>query len=143
MAGFFDQTSDYEARGCEARICAASGRVTWADLPWAGCTPRCGGASIAQCRERVGTWLPLPFLCDERGWGRARSIHRFRRHKTNVPIFVPTTRKWLQAQPVTTCFYWSERLDSNQRPPAPKAGALPGCATFRKAEGTDRRKAPC
>ena len=28
-------------------------------------------------------------------------------------------------------FLWSERLDSNQRPPAPKAGALPNCATFR------------
>jgi hypothetical protein len=27
--------------------------------------------------------------------------------------------------------HWSGRLDSNQRPPAPKAGALPGCATPR------------
>lgn len=27
--------------------------------------------------------------------------------------------------------FWSVRLDSNQRPPAPKAGALPGCATHR------------
>ena len=26
---------------------------------------------------------------------------------------------------------WSRRLDLNQRPPAPKAGALPGCATPR------------
>ena len=33
---------------------------------------------------------------------------------------------------LTACFYvWSERLDSNQRPPAPKAGALPCCATLR------------
>jgi hypothetical protein len=30
---------------------------------------------------------------------------------------------------------WSGRLDSNQRPPAPKAGALPGCATPRPEEG--------
>ena len=29
---------------------------------------------------------------------------------------------------------WSGRLDSNQRPPAPKAGALPGCATPRLCE---------
>src|SRR5690349_17626754 len=29
---------------------------------------------------------------------------------------------------------WSGRLDSNQRPPAPKAGALPGCATPRPEE---------
>ena len=28
-------------------------------------------------------------------------------------------------------YVWSERLDSNQRPPAPKAGALPCCATLR------------
>ena len=28
-------------------------------------------------------------------------------------------------------FYQSGRLDLNQRPPAPKAGALPGCATPR------------
>ena len=26
---------------------------------------------------------------------------------------------------------WSGRLDSNQRPPAPEAGALPDCATPR------------
>src|SRR5688572_27308212 len=30
---------------------------------------------------------------------------------------------------------WSGRLDSNQRPPAPKAGALPGCATPRHLFG--------
>src|ERR687884_76846 len=29
--------------------------------------------------------------------------------------------------------YWSGREDSNLRPPAPKAGALPGCATPRTA----------
>lgn len=27
---------------------------------------------------------------------------------------------------------WSGRLDSNQRPPRPERGALPGCATARK-----------
>ncbi len=32
---------------------------------------------------------------------------------------------------VRTLGIWSGRLDSNQRPPAPKAGALPGCATPR------------
>lgn len=29
---------------------------------------------------------------------------------------------------------WSARLDSNQRLPGPKPGALPDCATGRKAE---------
>ena len=33
--------------------------------------------------------------------------------------------------PEWTVEKWSGRLDSNQRPPAPKAGALPGCATPR------------
>src|SRR4026207_91881 len=32
---------------------------------------------------------------------------------------------------------WSGRLDSNQRPPAPKAGALPGCATPRLSGRTN------
>ena len=32
-------------------------------------------------------------------------------------------------------FYWSEREDSNLRPPAPEAGALPGCATLRPWRG--------
>ncbi len=30
------------------------------------------------------------------------------------------------------CFYQSGRLDSNQRPPRPERGALPGCATTRE-----------
>ncbi len=34
-------------------------------------------------------------------------------------------------KPVTYYFYWSGRGDLNARPPAPKAGALPGCATPR------------
>ena len=33
----------------------------------------------------------------------------------------------------------SGRLDLNQRPPAPKAGALPGCATPRKRRRLSRR----
>ena len=33
---------------------------------------------------------------------------------------------------------WSGRLDSNQRPPAPKAGALPGCATPRPCDLTPK-----
>ena len=36
---------------------------------------------------------------------------------------------------------WSEWGDSNSRPPAPEAGALPGCATLRLAEGVVYRQA--
>ena len=32
---------------------------------------------------------------------------------------------------LTACFIWSGREDLNLRHPAPKAGALPGCATPR------------
>src|SRR4029077_7688071 len=32
---------------------------------------------------------------------------------------------------LTSCKIWSGRGDLNARPPAPKAGALPGCATPR------------
>ena len=35
--------------------------------------------------------------------------------------------------PQATEFLWSGRGDLNARPPAPKAGALPGCATPRHA----------
>ena len=37
---------------------------------------------------------------------------------------------------------WSEREDSNLRPPAPEAGALPGCATLRHAKRYRRVDAP-
>ena len=50
----------------------------------------------------------------------------------------PATCKRLCAREIRCDLYvtyelgkWSGRLDSNQRPPAPKAGALPGCATPR------------
>src|SRR5213078_3504907 len=35
---------------------------------------------------------------------------------------------------LTRCFHWSGRRDSNSRPLAPHASALPGCATPRDAE---------
>ena len=34
-------------------------------------------------------------------------------------------------------FHWSEREDSNLRPPAPEAGALPDCATLRPWAGVN------
>jgi Phosphoribulokinase / Uridine kinase family len=37
---------------------------------------------------------------------------------------------------------WSEWGDSNSRPPAPEAGALPGCATLRLNEADVYRQAP-
>ena len=42
----------------------------------------------------------------------------------------------LLIRPERTLGKWSGRLDSNQRPPAPKAGALPGCATPRPVKNT-------
>src|SRR5262245_7010393 len=37
---------------------------------------------------------------------------------------------------------WSEWQDLNLRPPAPEAGALPGCATLRPAEAHVYRRDP-
>ena len=53
---------------------------------------------------------------------RARSAQPCYRCVRNNPS--PMSLEW-------TLGKWSGRLDSNQRPPAPKAGALPGCATPR------------
>ncbi len=50
------------------------------------------------------------------------------------PIDNPFGPKLLPMSPEWTFGKWSGRLDSNQRPPAPKAGALPGCATPRPEE---------
>ncbi len=56
-----------------------------------------------------------------------------RRFRTDGPI----SKRWyepvgrLSNARICWSVKWSGRLDSNQRPPAPKAGALPGCATPR------------
>ena len=40
--------------------------------------------------------------------------------------------RWFWPLKITYCFcQWSGRQDSNLRPPVPKTGALPGCATPR------------
>src|ERR1700733_5767718 len=39
-------------------------------------------------------------------------------------------------------FVWSGRADLNRGPPAPKAGALPGCATPRLNCSTDSKSLP-
>ena len=43
----------------------------------------------------------------------------------------PFGPKVLPICPERTILVWSGRPDLNRRPPAPKAGALPGCATPR------------
>ena len=42
------------------------------------------------------------------------------RNRQNVTQKVTPTKKGVQLLTVTPCFYWSVRLESNQRPPAPK-----------------------
>ena len=50
--------------------------------------------------------------------------------RSGLPIIPNKTRS--DTSPcLPCCFYWSGRLDSNQRPSAPKADALPSCATPR------------
>ncbi len=70
----------------------------------------------------------------------ATSLSRSR-SKTSSPL---SMRAFAVAKPcspppiITICFFiqfnWSGQQDLNLRPPAPKAGALPGCAMPRKDE---------
>ena len=84
---------------------------------------------VTQVGERI--WLvtfmqyDLGYFDDEtRGWNRSRI--------RSVRNCYPSARnEVLPIGPEWTFERWSGRLDSNQRPPAPKAGALPGCATPR------------
>ena len=66
-------------------------------------------------------------LCRDRSvtgyaWGR----FSFKRY-----LCVTYQKKRATELTVTLCFYWSGRLDSNQRPLDPQSSALPGCATPR------------
>ena len=54
----------------------------------------------------------------------------------NVDIHVDMGRVGVLSTPATCCRSWSGRGDLNARPPAPKAGALPGCATPRLLDFT-------
>ena len=85
-------------------------------------------------RNRQETGLPnlkspfgwCTFWTPSRGFSRGFEGHRGESSPKQQPArivkFRPSHFSW---------GYWSGRLDSNQRPPAPKAGALPGCATPR------------
>ena len=63
--------------------------------------------------------------------------HLHQRHHTTVST--ATIRRHLIAAGRVT--QWSGRRDLNPRPPAPKAGALPSCATSRCDESKDLRRA--
>ena len=49
----------------------------------------------------------------------------------NQDILVPNWYPRFFLSPAKSLILWSGRGDLNARPPAPKAGALPGCATPR------------
>ncbi len=55
----------------------------------------------------------------------------FRRKDCTIKIWDQTTRQRPGSVPPGLHQDWSEWRDSNSRPPAPEAGALPGCATLR------------
>src|SRR5215470_11317102 len=81
--------------------------------------PRAGVMPVSSRLRRrpflVGAGTPCA------SWGERRSIQRTEGDK-----------RWGRHAGVTPQFEkWSGRPDSNRRPPAPKAGALPGCATSR------------
>ena len=73
-------------------------------------------AKIKDLCQREFARLPI-FLCGTPGRNRTLDL------RIRSPLLYPSE---LLAQS------WSGREDSNLRPPAPKAGALPGCATPRR-----------
>ena len=74
--------------------------------------------SRAQAAHSI-PWLPLPAIC-----ARSRSLSRRPRKRTKGSRFIT-------GSPLEV---WSGRRDSNSRPLAPHASALPGCATPRREE---------
>ncbi len=65
-------------------------------------------------RSPIPDFIQPPRLCVPRCVPR-RKIHKKRARQNDI----------------SPCYYWSGREDLNLRPPAPKAGALPDCATPR------------
>jgi hypothetical protein len=79
------------------------------------------------------------------------AFHRYDREKMQAKLiekqrqgYANFTRHWTAGR-TPDAFAgkgWSEWGDSNSRPPAPEAGALPGCATLRLNEADVYRQAP-
>jgi hypothetical protein len=61
------------------------------------------------------------------------NMHMFKRGQKCIvgTRMVPIAKTITNCFLLRHCFNWSEWRDSNSRPPAPEAGALPGCATLR------------
>ena len=59
-------------------------------------------------------------------------LHRNFRIRSRAPLYGPRRKRGSQHLLLIPCV-WSGRRDSNSRPPAPHASALPGCATPRRA----------
>ena len=79
---------------------------------------RCAPKLHEQCQETRGNKVN----CGAPGRNRTHNP-RLRR-----PMLYPIE---LRAQREYATKKWSEQRDSNSRPPAPKAGALPNCAMLR------------
>ena len=60
-----------------------------------------------------------------------RKFHIFCQKKLNLSQKIQNLRESLLRSVELTQLKWSGRQDSNLRPPVPKTGALPGCATPR------------
>ena len=90
-------------------------------------------------REEVTTEVTRDLRCNGGTLRRRGSNHRIgwhsKIHSRAVPIR-PSLRRQVPGSE------WSERGDSNSRPLAPEASALPGCATLRPTVRGQRRDAP-
>lgn len=101
--------------------------------PWSPRTSRpCGILARTEQGVNGERWTPwgrlmVPPLLDRRSsFANRPDHHRFG--------FGKAKEKRLDVLLSSRCFDWSGREDLNLRPPAPHAGALPGCATLRPKE---------
>jgi hypothetical protein len=66
--------------------------------------------------------------------GQVHNLYLIRQKRRDIPR--SKIRKHKKSPHKASFFYvWSERRDSNPRPPHPQYGALPGCATLRHPKG--------
>ena len=117
--------------------CPMAVRCCWSPRASAGKSQAAAPDVQAACRPRTVLRAPP---CDGAGLqgrrglpGETRTPDLLLRRQLLYPVELQAVR-WIEERPDDSAFMkgWSERRDSNSRPSAPKADALPGCATLRR-----------
>ena len=136
------------------RCSGSASRCGWS-TGWSG-----SPAATLEIDDDRFTLLPVPLnawpsgCCADRRWWARRDSNpqpsRYERPALPVELQAPTTFGRWHARRMSfelspgqlESVRWSGRQDSNLRPSAPKADALPGCATPRRGDALAARTAP-